>query len=242
MSINSESLYRQLGRLLEAVPEFPSNGPLSNEQHQWLARAYALVYLVKEIEDKSTLKNAMDDMMKVWARPTAIETIKINLFRALAALESQVSPRAKGAFIPVGSAFDAFTTISKLFQDAKKDVFVVDPYMDETVLTEFGGATPSGVTLRLLADSANSKATLKPAAVNWVAQYGKARPLAVRFAPARSLHDRAVFVDGVTAWTLTQSFKDFAKRSPAEIVRVDDIASLKITAYGAIWTNSQIVV
>ena len=75
-----------------------------------------------------------------------------------------------------------------------------------------------------------------------MAQYGAARPLQVRLAPPKALHDRAIFTDQTTAWTLTQSLKDFAKRSPAEIVRADDIAALKIAAYEAIWANAQIVV
>jgi hypothetical protein len=61
-------------------------------------------------------------------------------------------------------------------------------------------------------------------------------------APAKALHDRAIFIDKTTAWTLTQSLKDFAKRSPAEIVRADDVAALKIDAYENIWAKAKIVV
>jgi hypothetical protein len=39
-------------------------------------------------------------------------------------------------------------------------------------------------------------------------------------------------VDGDKAWTLSQSLKDFAKRSLAEIVKADDTASPKVDAYG----------
>ena len=146
------------------------------------------------------------------------------------------SPAASaGAFIPVGNTFDAFAAISKLLKDAIKDVLIVDPYLDETALTEFGLAVPAGIPLRLLADTSSHKATLLPASTRWIAQHGPSRPLAVRLAAPKTLHDRAIFVDGERAWTLTQSLKDFAKRSPAEIVRADDTAALKIAAYEAIW-------
>jgi hypothetical protein len=56
------------------------------------------------------------------------------------------------------------------------------------------------------------------------------------------LHDRAIFIDSTNAWLLTQSLKDFAKRSPAEIVRANDTATLKIAAYEAIWDGAVIVV
>ena len=64
----------------------------------------------------------------------------------------------------------------------------------------------------------------------------------VRLAPSKTLHDRAILIDRITAWTLTQSLKDFAKRSPAEIVRADDTAILKIAAYENLWTSAQIIV
>jgi hypothetical protein len=73
----------------------------------------------------------------------------------------------------------------------------------------------------------------------WTSQHGTSRPLGVRLAPPRALHDRAILIDGMTAWILTQSIKDFAKRSPAEIVRADDTASLKIAAYEAVWWSRQ---
>lgn len=76
----------------------------------------------------------------------------------------------------------------------------------------------------------------------WVLQHGSARPLSVRFAPQKALHDRAIFIDNAKAWTLTQSLKDFAKRSPAEIVRADDTAALKISAYEAIWAGARTIV
>ena len=114
--------------------------------------------------------------------------------------------------------------------------------MDETALTEFGSAVPENVCLRLMADQASCKPTLQPAARNWVKQYGGTRPLLVRLAPQNTLHDRAIFVDQTTAWTLTQSLKDFAKRSPAEIVRADDTAALKIAAYEGLWVSAQVIV
>ena len=89
-----------------------------------------------------------------------------------------------------------------------------------------------------MADTADHKATLKPAAEKWISQYGDRRPLSVRLAPAKSIHDRAIFIDQRGAWTITQSLKDLAKRAPAEIIRADSIAALKVEAYEQIWVTS----
>lgn len=176
------------------------------------------------------------------ARADALKTIMLVLYKALASAELKAPPSAQGAFIPAGNRFDAFAALTKVLQTATSDVLIVDPYMDQTVLTDFGGAVSGGVTVRLLADESSVKSSLAPAAKMWATQYGATRPLGVRFAMARSLHDRAIFIDRTTAWILTQSLKDFAKRSPAEIVRADDTASLKIAAYESVWSTAAIVV
>jgi hypothetical protein len=235
-----ELLYRQLGRLLETMPAFPTRSPLRPDHHQWLGRANALMKQTGDTRDFMDMSVAMGLM--VAHRDAALEQMKIALYRALAVAELNAPASAKGAFIPVGSSFDAFAALAKVFESATTDVFIVDPYMDEAALTEFGGIVPAGATLRLLADQEGHKSTLQSAVMKWVAQYGTARPLAVRLAPSRILHDRAIFIDGKTAWTLTQSLKDFAKRSPAEIVRADDTAALKIAAYESIWNSATVIV
>jgi len=55
-----------------------------------------------------------------------------------------------------------------------------------------------------------AKPSLKPAAERWIAQWQAKRPLEVRQAPAKSLHDRLIITDGATAWVVWQSFKDLA--------------------------------
>jgi hypothetical protein len=239
MTLNAESLYRQLGRLIEEMPK-KWDGHVSDEAHRWIGRADALLDQNGDVRDTTEFRMATARLgTAMW--PTALEQIKRVLYRALAAAELKAPAAVRGSFIPVGSSFDAFAAISKILQTAKRDVLIVDPYMDETALTEFGQAVPPGVTLRLLADEKDHKSTLTPASQKWAAQYGTTRPLSVRLAGPRTLHDRAIFIDGVGAWTLTQSLKDFAKRSPAEIVRADDTAALKIAAYEGVWSTASVV-
>jgi hypothetical protein len=86
----------------------------------------------------------------------------------------------------------------------------------------------SGSFLKQLRGSA-----LKPAAEHWRQQFGALRPLEVRLAPAKALHDRLIQVDGSTVWVLGQSFNGLATRAHTSLVRMDDpeSAALKIAAY-----------
>lgn len=248
MATDSETLYRQLGRLIETMPDL-AQSPLSTDAHLWIARAFALVKEVNNLADPAlfsveagTLGETGRSDFEYRRRIKAVHEITAIVYRAFAIAETRAPAGVSGAFIPIGNSFDVFAALSKLFRTATHEVLIVDPYMDVTVLTEFGTAIPEGIKLRLLSDQADHKQTLEPAAKKWAAQYGTSRPLAVRLAAPKTLHDRAIFIDQKTAWTLTQSLKDFAKRSPAEIVRADDIATLKISAYESIWQTASTVV
>ena len=89
----------------------------------------------------------------------------------------------------------------------------------------------------ILGDRAGAKSSLAPAASRWQAQYKTARPLEVRLARDRSLHDRLLLIDRSEAWNLSQSIADFAKKSPASIERSSAaIGKEKAAAYLGLWT------
>lgn len=242
MALDPEALYRQLGRLIGTMPDFQPNKPLTSEMYQWLGRADALIKEGGDISDKAEWRVAQTHILQGTDPVGARKWMPAILYRVLAVAELNAPPGVGGAFIPVGNSFDAFAALSKIIGTAAIDVFIVDPYMDQVALTDFGTTVPERVPLRLLADKASYQTSLEAAAKNWKTQHGAVRPLTVRLSPAKALHDRAIFIDRKTAWTITQSLKDLAKRSPAEIVRADDIASLKISAYEAMWSTAVIIV
>lgn len=234
------SLYQQIGRLLENAPDIDHHSELKEpETMRWMGRARVLV---ERTGGNTVAFDAAIAKFPFSNWHIGVHEIMQLVYVGLAVCESRVPAAMAGSFIPIGNSFDAFAALGKIFRSAKADILVVDPYMDETALTEFGTTVADGARLRLLSDQATWKASLGPAAQKWKAQHGAKRPLEVRLAPPKALHDRALFVDSAGAWTLTQSLKDFAKRSPAEIVRADDTAALKIAAYEQIWLSSTVVV
>ncbi|WNB77007.1 phospholipase D-like domain-containing protein [Methylomonas koyamae] len=240
MSKNYVALYHQIGRLIEDAPDLTTvEACASANALRWLGMGHALVKEVNvgggfDAIQFSAAVNQLTDITYV----IAVRNIFSILYRSLAHCEIKLPVGTSGAFIPVGNSFDAFAALAKIFSSARESILICDPYMDETTLTEFALAIQEGVMLRLLSDKKSYKPTLKPAAQKWIEQYGRNRPIEIRLAETKQLHDRVIIVDGREAWTITQSLKDFAKRSPAEIIRVDAIAQLKIEAYEAIWEDS----
>jgi hypothetical protein len=240
MSMDPEALYIQLGRLVETIQDLDLHEyQLPSTTQHWLGRAAALIAEAGDSSDIVLFKTAVGALTSLHTRDRAREDIALVLYRALAVAEIRAPLSAQGTFIPAGNSFDAFAAMGKVLGTATRDILIVDPYLDEKALTDFAPLAREGVSIRLLADAHTYKPTLIPASKRWATQYGSARPLAVRLAPARTLHDRIIIADAAGVWVLTQSLNAFAARSPASIVRVDEeTAALKVSAYDAIWRGA----
>ena len=158
------------------------------------------------------------------------------LDRGLPAASASAGEAPRGAFIAARSPFDVFAELAKVVRAARREVLIVDPYVNATALTDIAIAAQEGVHILILGDRAGTKASLAPAASRWQAQYKSARPLEVRLARDRSLHDRLLLIDRTEVWNLSQSIADFAKKSPASIERSSAaIAKEKAAAYLGLW-------
>jgi hypothetical protein len=246
MTQSPEALYQQIGALLATAPNlqgYDEKYNLPDATMAWLGKAAALV---READPAGLsgikFEMAAENLVKTMNPFAQERQILLILNMALAKLEAKVPAQARGAFVSAGEEFDAISALASVLGEAGSDVLIVDPYLDEHALMDFGVLVKEGVPLRLLADEATIKPGLKPAAERWIAQYRNKRPLSIRVAPARSLHDRLIAIDNSTTWILTQSLKDFAKRSPAVIQRSDpELAQMKITAFSDLWTIGAVV-
>lgn len=242
-AIDAETLYMRIGHLIETMPDL-ANAPLNADTYKWLGDAYALTKASGDIMASIELKSARDiytlnlgqgggSIPKVQNSISKIHSI---LYQILAVVELKTPAASQGSFIPAGSFFDAMAVISKVLNRAKSDVLIVDPYLDEKVLTKYAGTIKENVSIRLLADEKKAHTALQSAYQCWVTQYENKRPLALRFAPRRELHDRLIIIDGAESWVATQSFNTFAEKSPACLVRFPAPAvRVKIEAYQDIW-------
>lgn len=206
---------------------------------KWLGQLHAVVSAMKRSGDEISLNLATQQLLKTKGQLGSAE-IRAVLYRSLAAAELAAPASEQGAFIAAGNELDAYAAISKLIASATKDLLIVDPYMDGKALSDFMPSAEEGVTLRIMVDEAAMKLTLAPALEKWKLQFGVSRPLEVRLASPRSLHDRLVVVDGIEVWSLTQSLKDFASRSHGSVLKAGtETASLKVNAYDRMWQEAR---
>lgn len=242
--MESESLYRQIGQLVETVPNFGRHGALDSETHKWLGRACALVEAAGDRTDASNFRIAAD-MIDSALRGLNVHTVITILHRALARAELAAPAAARGAFIPVGAHFDVYQAVGKVLAKAGSELLVIDPYIDESILTKFGLLVAEGVALRLIGVERfrDCGARLLQAQNAWIKQYGSKRPIESRRSTANALHDRLFILDkGAEAWSFGQSLKDIAQNSPTSFIKVpDNILAEKYACYEEIWGNSKLL-
>jgi hypothetical protein len=235
-SLTIEEVYLRLTSLLSDMPDFLHPGAPSTDVHKWLARAVAVLSASGDAVAASELAAIaklfpQDRIMREYS----VQQIVSLLHMALAKAELIVPTAMSGAFIAAGSSYDAYAAVAKVLTTAASDLLIVDPYASEAVL-KYALTAPEKVSVRVLADQADGKPDLKPAAAAWVKQYGATRPLEARLSPKKTLHDRLIIVDGRTAWLLGQSFNKLADRAHTSISRADvELAKLKVGAYTTMW-------
>jgi hypothetical protein len=234
-----DRLYHELGYLIAGMPDMNTNQWQTAEGQRWLGRAAALIEQGGNLMDTATFNHAAENLHSIRSYPDYVQQMTVVLNRALARAELQASPSARGAFIPVGEAFSAFTALSKILTEAQSTVMFVDPYADANLLTDFAVLVPEGITTMILTDASGRKVALAPAVRHWSQQYGSARPLEARLASDRSLHDRLIIIDERESWSLGQSFNALAARAPTSLLRADpETAQLKIQAHAQIWQTA----
>ena len=238
-------LYGDLKSLAANRPEclqfIDDRGQLRQDVHSWLGRLFALVEASGEVIDTERLRTRIDQL-RIIVRDQGYHAegeIWAIFERALARAELASPVDVRGAFVPVGGHFDAFSALAKVLGLAQNDILIIDPYLDETILTDFLPLASEKVGIRLLCDEATIKPSLKPAVTRWSLQFGDFRPVEARITPPRLLHDRLIVIDETEVWIVTQSFKDIGARAPGSIEKANaESGKLKIDAYSSLWDSA----
>jgi len=237
MTTDLESLYLQLKALVSNIPDL-DNRLITHETRTWLSRATVIVEKTAP-EDYISLSVACDHLGGN-LHDLNVKKILSIIYRSLARAELAAPVSVHGSFIPVDKPFIAINVINDLFKATNHSLLIIDPYADANLLFEFCVLAPEKIIIQILADEKHHKPGLNPAAKKWQLEYSTSRPIDVRVAPTKTLHDRIIIKDESEAWVLGQSFNGLAKRAPTFLQKVDkDATEMKIAAYLQIWNKSK---
>jgi hypothetical protein len=221
-------LLAQLRSLLERAPDLSQYQPSSREHQVWLAQTHALVSRWNGPEAIS-VKLSSEFLSNTIMRDSSISKIFGAIHRAIADLELIVPSEAQENF-GAGDVYDFFKALNKVIGSAETSIFIIDPYLDQSVFDHYLTSRQDGVSVRLLSNK-NADA-LAPSAQKYNAQHGTVLELR----KSNSLHDRVIFIDNYVCWLLGQSVKDAAKAKPTYLVQAPpDIVPEKLDNYETIW-------
>lgn len=119
-----------------------------------------------------------------------------------------VGSTVRELFSPEQSQHDAYVEIRAILQKAKHDITIVDPYIDQSILTLLSACAAPGMTIRLLTSRAPSDFVLE--AQKWLAQHSGC---ALEVRTTREFHDRFIVLDNSSCWHVGRSIKDAGRRA-----------------------------
>ena len=226
-----ELLLAQLRALFERVPDFETYTPTSKDHMIWLGQAHALVSRWNTLEAIS-LKGAADFLPIDLMRDNNVAKIYGIIQRAIADLELTV-PDATSSVFKAGEVYDVFRALNKVIGSAEKSIFIIDPYLDDTIFNHYLIARKPNVSVRLLLSKNADQ--LKPAAEKYITQFGKV----LEVKKTRAVHDRVIFIDGYVCWVLGQSLSHAAQAKPTYLAPLSpDVITAKLEEYDRIWAGA----
>ncbi|MGS0756841.1 hypothetical protein ACVBEH_20760, partial [Roseateles sp. GG27B] len=137
-------------------------------------------------------------------------------------------------FFPPQTQHDAYVEIRGILQTARQSIQIVDPYIDQSVLTLVGAALQPGMSVQIL--SAKIPTDLPNEMKAWRAQH-PAAALAVR--TTREFHDRVVVLDGQRCWHIGCSIKDAGTKAFL-LSKIEDSGNrdVLLNQFAASWANA----
>lgn len=215
-------------RLVREVPPLEGKGSYEATQHEWLGRA---THLIRQWDQTQAIgfQVAARAMAGNLNRQMNYGTVLTMIYEATASLESDL-PADTGQIFGPGAVYDFFKALNELVGSATKSVFIIDPYMDNSIFDGYLSSIGSSIAARLLV-SRNSDG-VKVAAAAFHAQRG----IEVSVRRSSAIHDRIIFIDSAQCWVLGASIKDAAAKKPTYLAPISsDLTPEKLRIYEQLW-------
>ena len=131
-----------------------------------------------------------------------VDTLKIKISQIDALVEQNTLQIKQGVFCD-GQIFDAYMFVNDLLKSAKKEIVLIDNYVDETVLNIFSKYPNMSFTIVTKSISTSLKIDIE----KYNNQY---KNLSIK--TSNKYHDRFLIIDNATAYHIGASLKDLAKK------------------------------
>ena len=126
-----------------------------------------------------------------------------NFSKIFNALESNITPKKEGIFFQ-GQIFDAYAFFQDIIQTAKKEIILIDGYIDLSILERFA-KKKTCVQVTVYTDAKTKLSSLD------VQKFNEQYP-ALTVKHTAKMHDRFLIIDGKKVYHIGASLKDLGKK------------------------------
>jgi len=241
-NLTKEQVLNGLKQAYRTLPSITELARSSEEVKVWNSRAKALLkYTDKQIDAKIEYVEGNFDVR----HPTIIKrtgiaysNIKQILIDAITELEFEVGVQAIA--VDPGNVFDYFNETRKILESAKSEIFLIDPYVDADIVSDYFATIDPSIKIRILTSARPGVlSSIVPAATKLNQQTG----INIEIRSVNSsdrLHDRFWLIDDSKGFQSSCSVNAGGKKSAAVIMEVHDIFDATQTTYEGFWTNGDI--
>jgi hypothetical protein len=135
-----------------------------------------------------------------------------------------------------GSPFDFHTDLKDIIGTAKKELFIIEPFIDDHLLELTLKDVNRQLNVKILTNSKNSDKRGKFEKLANLFKTQQTGGFAVQ--EIENMHDRGLFIDGVEGWVMGQSIKDAAKNKPTYLIKLQNPQKLELI-YKKMWALSK---
>jgi hypothetical protein len=145
-----------------------------------------------------------------------------------------LSDAEQEAFFAKGSDHDAYIHIRAILQTAKRNLFIIDPYLDGTIYQVLGTLVSAKMTVKILTSKVPSDFVLE--ARKFVKQHSQ---FTLELRKTKDFHDRFIILDEAKCYLMGASIKDAGSKGFA-IVAIEDpgVVSFILNYAKEVWTSA----
>ena len=224
----------EIDRAIAAMPPITQFDQWDGSVDVWLGRVVAVLERFLTPSGAAEL-NVFCKAIEAgsWATVDRMTALRGTL-RLLHTIRTKLLMRTGGTgtvAIDQGMYFKYFDALREVVQTATSDIFFIDPYLDEEILSKFCVFARPEVSVRLLGERYASR--LQPAAESFNKERG-----GTSLRKTDKVHDRYLFVDKAKCYLSGASFKDGPKYAPSIVTEIVDGAAGLLALYETIWDKA----
>lgn len=228
----------KLSTAMENLPDFGSNAPteFDSVQRRWISEIGAVLKR-QDINLKVRFETAIQFLDQYWVH--SVRQICGLANDAIASLKLELEldgGQDIGTVYEAGNVYRYFADLKAIFNEAKKEIFIVDPYFDGNTFDAYFPDKIGTASARILAGQYSKE--LEPYVQKHIQQFGSS--LGLR--KSKETHDRLIVIDNSLVWITGGSIKDAGKKPTYLIPFTPALARAKICIYEDIWNKATVVV